>query len=218
MEMGPYVPVCEEEGAKFKTKQCDTQKYTQAAFQNQWSDSPNFSCFCVDQEGNELALTKSGPSEAENLDCRDGEFFSQYIQWRKQHFDEWLPSFDLYLKKKQIPVDLSERALIDGTCDIPRELRESCQQRDLIGGGEITSVSRCASAECCFETSERTQRVECFKKRAKVSDESLVLNWDADRIYISYLYNHWVKTVQQFTAEANSTGPPLFPGVQHMYF
>merc|ERR1712154_406872 len=71
MEMGPYVPVCEEEGAKFKPKQCDTQKYTQAAFQNQWSDSPNFSCFCVDQEGNELAPTKSGPAEADKLDCTD---------------------------------------------------------------------------------------------------------------------------------------------------
>ena len=107
-------------------------------------------------------------------------------------------------------------ALIDGTCDVPVELRESCEQK--IGGGEITSVSRCASAECCFETGSFSQRVECFKERAAITDESLVLNWDADRVYVSYLYNHWVKTVQLFTAEANSTGPPLFPGVKHMSF
>ena len=107
-------------------------------------------------------------------------------------------------------------ALIDGTCDVPLELRESCEQK--IGGGEITSVSRCASAECCFETGSFSQRVDCFKKRAAISDESLVLNWDADRVYVSYLYNHWLNTVQLFTAEANSTGPPLFPGVKHMFF
>ncbi|CBY23555.1 unnamed protein product [Oikopleura dioica] len=251
MSAGPYVPICDDEGAKFVAKQCDTRKYTQAAFQNQWSDSPDFSCFCVDQEGNKLELTESGPSEANNLDCTNGEFFNSYFQWRKQHFDEWLPSFDLYLKKKQIPVDLSTRvcpnsvplaacknkervcfddyfgcrfchcnipnsALIDGTCDVPLELRESCEQK--IGSGEITSVSRCASAECCFETGSFSQRVDCFKKRAAISDESLVLNWDADRVYVSYLYNHWLNTVQLFTAEANSTGPPLFPGVKHMFF
>ena len=44
------------------------------------SDSPDFSCFCVDQEGNKLDLTESGPSEAQKLDCTNGEFFSSYIQ------------------------------------------------------------------------------------------------------------------------------------------
>jgi hypothetical protein len=86
MSAGPYVPVCDEEGAKFVAKQCDTRKYTQAAFQNQWSDSPDFSCFCVDQEGNKLDLTESGPSEAGKLDCTNGEFFSSFIQERARIF------------------------------------------------------------------------------------------------------------------------------------
>lgn len=97
-------------------------------------------------------------------------------------------------------------AIIDGTCVVSSPVQVPC----IANGQKIRSVSKCASQECCFEEDPITNQINCFKRRDMISDTTLVVNWDADRKYVHYLYNLWKDAIA--TYKKGTTPPPQFPG------
>ena len=55
-------------------------------------------------------------------------------------------------------------AIIDGTCAVSSSAQQPC----LADGEEIESVSKCASAECCFQEEPFTKKINCYKRKGEI--------------------------------------------------